>query len=247
MQEPAYRIGHLLGASWRANRELKWTLWPAIIVAIILSWAINAPLNHWMAHDVSHYVMLFYILPLIEAFIVGPLVAGMVMTAVKHARGEQVSVGTPFTFYSQIARLGITIFIMSILSDIGWNLAQASWFNGWSPRTISISATIIALIITLFVMLAMPLAADKRISPIGAIVNSFRLGRAAWGQTLGIFLIGYIILMVCFYLLAFVYVATHGMALISVILMIILAIWLLPWALMVYGYIYHAVVDKAVL
>lgn len=247
MKEPVYKIGHLLGASWRASTALKWTIWPALLVALALTWALDTIVLKVLAAHINHYAVQYYLLPLLFSFVTGPLFAGLIMTGVRHARNETVSVLTPFTYYCQILRLGITIFIVSLISDIGWNIAQLSFFNGDSAHTITVTCSVISLIVTLLLLLATPLAADKKISPLGAIINALRLGKTAFGQTLGVFLIAYVILMICFYFLAFLFVATHGMVVVIAIITILLAIWLLPWAIMVYAYIYHAIVDHAVL
>jgi len=251
MQAPAFNVGALLSESWRNTQLLKVTFWPALIVALLVSMAINycaIHLFHYPPNQSAPYWIAFYLIPFVNSYLLGPLYAGLIMLSVQHFRGEKVSFTTPLRYYRHFFLLGTTMFLVALLSDLGWNIvAHPILTQHFSARTLHIVAVAICTIIGVSISLMLALSADKKLSPWRALATSFQLTKSSWGQILGVFLVVYALIIISFYFLLFLLIVTHGIMLIVAIATILLAFWLVPFMLVTYGAIYHHIVDRTVM
>ncbi|MDO6565841.1 stress protein [Alteromonas sp. 1_MG-2023] len=125
-------------------------------------------------------------------FIVAPLIAGLYMMGVRHARGEKTTVFSLFSYLSFIFAFALTQLVNGIVVQIGLVLLIVPGVYLWMATSFSLM-----------------LVADKSLTPLRAIILSCRVFNAYWAQLTGVFAI--------FIILFFTVPLTFGLSLIWVL------------------------------
>jgi len=103
-------------------------------------------------------------------FILAPLISGLYMMGVSHARGNKTNVFSIFSYLPLIFLLALTQLVTSILVQLGLVLLIIPGIYLWMATSFSLM-----------------LVADKSLSPIRAIILSCKVFNAYWSQLTAIF------------------------------------------------------------
>lgn len=247
MTQP-FRVSAILALAWKSTNGLKRYLWPALLMAVLVLVALQRGMPHLLSAlsiKPSPYWTNFYLGPAIETILIGPLYAGLILTGVRFLRGETISAWTPFSYYRFYLPLTIVAFLTIVINHLGYNFVTATGLtHHLSSRSQSILGTLISIIAAAFVVLALPMAADKRTGIVAAFKNSIRLTKPAIGQLFATYALVCILFLMLFILLVAVYIFTKGSLSIAAIAIMLLGIWVLPYLTMIYAYVYHSLVDN---
>ena len=110
------------------------------------------------------------IIEIIGVFVLAPLITGLYMMGVAHARGIKTSVFSIFNYFPLIFLLALTQLINSILVQLGAALLLVPGMYFWMATSF-----------------ALMLVADKSLTPLRAIMLSCKVFNAYWLQLLAIF------------------------------------------------------------
>lgn len=110
------------------------------------------------------------IIEIVGVFLLAPLITGLYMMGVNHARGLKTSVFSIFNYVSLIFVLALTQLINSILVQLGVALLLIPGIYFWMATSFSLM-----------------LVADKSLTPLRAIILSCKVFNAYWLHLLAIF------------------------------------------------------------
>lgn len=144
------------------------------------------------------------IIEIVAICVVAPLLSGLYMMGVSQARGHKITVFSTFQYFPLIFLLALTQLINSILVQLGMMLLLIPGIYFYLASTFSIM-----------------LVADKKLTPISAIILSCRLFNAYWKQLVSI----YAVIILLFITVPF----TLGFSL----------IWVLPFYFSITGLLYQ--------
>ena len=241
-----FKLRHVFHDAWFATKGIKRKFWPAIITLIMINALAIMMLERWyhLPFYSLPYAVQFYLCPMISGFLTAPLLAGLCFTAVLRARHEEISLTTPFLGYCKIFSIAVTWFILSILSDFLWNLLHFSAFSDLLSYSKMRMITIcFSMIVSALLLFALPLILDKDFKPLTALVISFQYCRRFFGKIIGTFLICYVIIAIIIFALGIGTIHAHTSMAPAVVLIIVIAIWFIPFLFMLYGVLYHRIVD----
>ena len=118
------------------------------------------------------------IIEIVAIFILSPLISGLYMMGVSHARGQKTTVFSVFSYISIIFALALTQLVNGIVVQIGLVLLVVPGVYLWMATSFSLM-----------------LVADKSLTPLRAIILSCRVFNAYWTQ-LGVVFAIFIILFI---------------------------------------------------
>lgn len=159
--------------------------------------------------DGSYVIEHQSIIEIVAICLVSPLITGLYMAGVKHARGESTTVFSVFAYFPLLFLVALTQLINSILVQLGVVLLILPGVYFYLASSFSLM-----------------LVADRKLTPISAIILSCRVFNAYWKQMLGIFGV--------FFLLFATVPLTFGLSL----------IWVLPFYFSTMGLIYEELVGE---
>jgi hypothetical protein len=110
------------------------------------------------------------LIEIVAIFIVAPLIGGLYMMGVSHARGQKTTVFSIFSYVSLIFALALTQLVNGIVVQIGLVLLFAPGVYLWMATSFSLM-----------------LVADKSLTPLRAIILSCRVFNAYWAPLTGVF------------------------------------------------------------
>ena len=144
------------------------------------------------------------IIEIVAICVVAPLLSGLYMMGVNQARGNKITVFSTFQYFPLFFLLALTQLINSILVQLGMMLLLIPGIYFYLASTFSLM-----------------LVADKKLTPISAIILSCRLFNAYWKQLVSI----YAVIILLFITVPF----TLGFSL----------IWVLPFYFSITGLLYQ--------
>ena len=144
------------------------------------------------------------IIEIVAICVVAPLLSGLYMMGVNQARGNKITVFSTFQYFPLFFLLALTQLINSILVQLGMMLLLVPGIYFYLASTFSLM-----------------LVADKKLTPISAIILSCRLFNAYWKQLVSI----YAVIILLFITVPF----TLGFSL----------IWVLPFYFSITGLLYQ--------
>lgn len=275
-----FSISNILSESWKLTHGSKWPIWLASIAAILIFAFIMAigmaiftstgiiehpvAMNHYQANNVLAQNFWPTLLCSIVGFAVAsPLFAGIFLIGVKRARGQIVPFSEGFAYFHRYLPLIFAAVCIAIIVDLGYGfVCFGHSVFGWTALTHSALmhlARLIALILAIFVFLALPLVADKNMNAFSAIALSFRKASTHWfkilltwillGVIFLLFVLCVVILsMIVFGLLHVLPVSDSAAKNLSIFVgavsFLVLYIWFYPYTVLVGGVIYHKLIDE---
>lgn len=274
MNNATFSITAVIKNGIRETSGTRWPIWAGMLVhLIILGIAITTGM-HLAGYNLQHEALMAkqttaHIMPLlpfshrvyillskiIGYIITGPIIAGVIMAAIRKQRGESIPAATSLSYYHKFIPLAIFSIILQVLlvsiipgptSLIGFNLSVG---HNWLFLPF-------AFLIGVFVSQTMPLIADKNLNALEAIKTScsMMLARWNWLKYVALGLILFVTLFVFFFICAILFVivliAIHISEILGVILglaigagPITLVILYLPTVINIRANIYKALTD----
>lgn len=161
----------------QANRMTKAnfaTLFQACLVLVVVFIIIGAITQPYITvHDDGTFTIQHQsIIEIATVFVVSPLIAGLYMLGVSHARNTPRTVFAIFNYIPLIFLLALTQLVNSILVQLGLVLLIIPGVYLWMATSFSLI-----------------LVADKSLTPLKAILLSCRVFNAYWGQLTALFMI----------------------------------------------------------
>ena len=190
----------------------------------------------------------FFLFPLISNACIAPFVAASIMLGVKKNRGDDIHLFTGFSLLSSFINLILTALIMSAIVNIV--IAGTIWFVGQTQlsvgyrRTLQFLTLLYSLIVYAYLILALPSVIDKKLSCFKAISFSVSRMKHYFFKAIILIIVTYAFIFVSLipatigFMLAHQYALILGWGTTGLIL-----IWLIPYAVMIQGTLYHKVVD----
>lgn len=247
---PAFTIKSVLSQSWSHVKGAKWPIWAVVIVAAAIVMLVNALLDRAFGVDIEHpsFWINFVVIPIVSNAIAAPFYAGALMVAVKRARDERVTGATGYQFFHRYIPVAITLIIIGILSGLLVGIVNTTGISqsaGQWKGLIDLAAGVVSMLVYLFLMLSIPLVIDKNYSPWQAMSTSCKLVSHHWFKIFVIVVIGYLAFIV-FLIPLFIGLTVKYpvVILLGLAILIVGAIWIVPFLLMINGVVYRLLVDK---
>lgn len=238
-------VSGVISKAWNSTKGSKWAIWAVTIGLIIVAGVVSGVLTKLLGIDAKNpsFFSRFFTLPIITNAVIAPFYAGAVMVAVKHTRGESVSAGTGYSYFSRYLPLAITLVVVSFIASILIMIVNAPSImpsNTGTKALFEFVGSIFSTIVYTFLLLAIPFAADKGFAPFKAISASYNHVKPHWFKVFLIIIIGYLILMVAL-IPTVAGVFTHNVygIVLGVIVSLVLMVWLLPFIFLLQGVIYN--------
>ncbi len=229
------KISHNLFQAWRLLKGSQLILWLGALawvgitaLILILGWLLNLPLGS---------------IPLtwLTLIITAPLFAGLNMVAIKHVRGEPISIKTGFSYFNQWISLAGAFLLICILSTLVIFLSNMilniSSLHYFVPSFLLASvSTVIFNAAYAFLIFTIPLITDLKMPIIKALAVSIQTTQKHWLKILSLLLI--------FYALNLISLFSCEIPFVGIICYIIISFWLIPFIFLSIGLAYHQLVDR---
>lgn len=241
-----FKISDILSESWKKLPGVKWPIWAVILVtfaAALVGFLVIMSIGIHLYDAHLPLIWLTLVHPIVLNVIAGIFICGMIMPAIKQLRGEPISVATGFAYFSRAPQamtfmllVGSISAILNYLSEI---LNQHTGMSTVHFTWIQLASMLINLLLMLFFYLTIPLIADRNQTVFQAMGNSLRLVAPHGYKVLGIILILYFLLIIASLPLMIGLALNYPLIVFAgAIFLFIVAIWLLPYAMMLQANIY---------
>jgi hypothetical protein len=174
----SWSIGDVLNEAWRIQSGFKLTAWLALIVYMAILFAISFAFEFLLPAESNPVAG-----PLVSQLVVGlltyPLMAGLVVLAIKRAAGMPVQVSMVFDYYGKTLPIFLLNLLMTVLIVIGFVLLIVP-----------------GIYLSFAYMLALPLLVEKNLGIWEALETSRKVISKCWFRFVGLILLMSIIMMV---------------------------------------------------
>lgn len=190
------KLGAILKRAWHLVHGSKAALWGVNLGVLLISLVVMiglaialTPVFYVLGHEAAHSPLFSMVFPLVSTVmlsaLLAPLVAGTLMVAIKHARGETVDAKTGYRYYFAYWGRTVLVFIvissMIFLVSLGLNLLTLFFTSTATPPTwLNLLSTLITLLIYVFFMFALPAVIDQNLSAVKALAFSARIVKPHW-------------------------------------------------------------------
>ena len=169
--KPSLAIGDTLSKTWDLLSGAKWPIWTVTLVMIVVAIGVSLVIQQLFGMSAKNesFLLRFIVLPIVSNAIIAPFYAGAVMVGVKRARGEAVTASSGWQYFGQYAPIAITIVVVSFIASLLVIILNAPGIAPSAEGQKALFETVASLFSTLvytFFILAVPLVADKKLSPI---------------------------------------------------------------------------------
>lgn len=246
---PPLTIRSVIDRAWPLTTGAKAPIWIVVLVTLSIAIIVNyiATLAFGLQPNQSHFYLDYIILPLITNILIAPFYTGSIMVAVRRARDEKVDPGTGFQYFTPYIYIVITVVIVGFISScfvIFINHPSISAKIQDLKPIYTFLAGILSALIYAFLILSIPLVADKNYSPLTAIQKSIQLTSPVWYKIFLLILFGYLCIIISLIpciiglLLMNTYVIWLG-----IILTVIALVWVVPFLFLIHGVVYRMLVN----
>lgn len=247
-QERTFAIWEIIGQAWELVSGSKWPIWAIAILIGVVSIVLQVIIAYIFRIDMKAPPMVYQylILPCINSIVIAPFFGGAVMVGITRARGKTIGPKLGYQYFGKTLPLMITMLIMALLANIINTIVhipaiaiplgfQAGWLN--------LIAAIISILVYVFLFLSVPFVIDKDLAPLTALKMSFEVVKHCWFKVLILFILVYLFFLIAMIPL-FIGTLIHPYArLLGAAILIGALIWLIPFAFLVEGVLYHKLVD----
>lgn len=248
-----FHIRAILKQSYGLLYGSKWAIWIGVILLVLISTLTSAIIFLIAKQNPAHYDTLHFISLLISTAISSPVLAALFLVGAKRSRGEVVHADIIISYFKRFIPLACAAVILFIIREITSGFVVLH--PNQSPYMIILA--ILTLIVSVFLMLTLPLVADKELNPFKAMITSIKKVSGHWFKVLllvilmglGFILTYAITLGLCVLIIHGVAMLLNTVALKAVLISIvsavalIMSIWLVPYCFVVSGVMYHELVD----
>lgn len=174
-------IKEIFCSAWQQLNGAKGPIWLVTLVALIpLLLAQIALLNAGIAfyHETPPLIWTELVMPIISNFILGIFMAGMIMPAIKRARGETIDLKTGFQYFRRAPQMMTLMLITGAITSLlmyGSTLVNVS--HGLAALDLSvwrIIAFLLSSLVFLLCYIAVALIADAKFTAFEAIFVSIK-------------------------------------------------------------------------
>ena len=195
-------FGTVLGEAWESTKGNKGTIWLAVLIVAVISIVVqlvtSLVLEIFLGPPVSTIIG-----QLVIILLTSPLTVGMFLIGVRCASNIEARSGSVLNYYDKMIPLFLTTVLMYILILIGFVLL-----------------IIPGIYLSVSYYFALPLVAEKNLSPWEALETSRKTVTHKWFT---VFFLAIVISLILF---------------VSAIPLLIGLIWTVPWSVLVFGTIY---------
>jgi hypothetical protein len=263
-----FPIGNIMTKAWNSSFDAKGAVWAPAIITIVISFIISFIITAIFTGTIGYtgdlntqHPLNAFIIQLVNAFLIAiilaPFITGMLMVAIKRARGEPVNAASGFQYIShwlKLATINIIITIFALVIDLFFSMVMvlllragthymqpdisSHYTNGF---VIGVAVIMILCYLTFyaFVVFAMPSAVDKNQSAWEAVCTGARIVMPRWFKMLCIEVMVAVIMIIS--LLPFSLSTLSHLTWVQVIcgiVSLILIIWAVPYVVLVHGEAY---------
>ncbi|OGO94633.1 MAG: hypothetical protein A3F41_04945 [Coxiella sp. RIFCSPHIGHO2_12_FULL_44_14] len=243
-----FTIWELLLETWNLQSGCKWPIWAILLCGGLLSTLVQLIILFFLLPDPHHPPVLYaYLLsPLINSIILAPFLMGTLMIGIERARGKPISVRSGFGYFYKTWPAIVTLFTIAFLSNITMyivHLPSLVVATGRWAVWLSLLAGIIAFLVYVFLLLSIPLVADKHLSPWKAMSTSMNVIKPCWLKVVGLLVVVYLLFILSILPFFLGMLWHHYAGLVGAAIFIYLLIWLLPYLFLVQSMLYHRLMD----
>jgi hypothetical protein len=198
MNNATFSITAVIKNGVRETSGTRWPIWAGMLAFSIIFFIAMITGMHLAGYNPQHEALMakqttanimpllpflhrayFLLSNIIGYIITGPIIAGVIMVAIRKQRGESISAATSFSYYHKFMPLAIFSIILQVLlviinpaptNLIGFNLSA-----GYNALFIPF-----VFLIGIFVSQTMPLICDKNLNALEAIKTSCSMMLARW-------------------------------------------------------------------
>lgn len=229
--------------AWEKLHGSKKAIWAIAIVNLLIILTIAYFANAIATQSQSlHYWLSYIIFPVALYLFIGPFYGSSMMVAIKHLRGEPVTIKTGYQYLHRYIPVAITMAIIGLVSNIIsiiTNIPSIAETLGPSLPYFDLLSGLFSLFVYVFFLLAIPLIMDKNYKVGQALRESLKKIKSYWLRACVIFLLAYLILFVT-YIPAIAGLVLHStiVTLFGGAFFIAILIWFLPFLFLLAGSIY---------
>lgn len=239
-----------LNHAFRKIKGCKGAIWSAVLIIVLISILINLITFTLFGIDERNvpYWMRYILVPIITNAIIAPFYAGAVMCAIKHIRGEKISVTCGFQYFKHYIHLAIAMIIIGFIASIGMMIINMpTVVNALSADKggYELLASLYSVIIYALFILTIPLIADHKKQALSAMQASIRMVLPHLLKIFIIIFISYLLILIISIpiFMSLIY-SNPTLLAIGTIILIAASIWFIPWIFTIQGSIYYQLVDK---
>lgn len=237
-----FGVGEVIKSAWHNTKGAKGAIWLTGIAAIVTFFIVYFILSLIFGHKwlISLNPGIRLMSAILNAIISAPFLGGIFMVAIQRARGEKVNIGAGFQYFKHFVPLAIATICLNVILSLGGIIGGVIG----KGVIIDLCITLYSIILAIFLMLLVPLVADKQMNPFKAIGESFRRMSHVWFRAFfSIIICDIIIFLFAIPLFLGAVLQIKALLIIGMIIFIIALIWLIPFIFVVQGTIYQRVVD----
>jgi len=234
--------------AWKLVKGSKGPIWNVailiLLIAATLEWASNRMIDINLQH--THYFIRYITLPILTNILIAPFYAGAIMVAIHHTRGETINIKSGFQYFHRLIPILITVVIIGLVSSLLTmiiNIPQIAYSLGKALPYFDLIALIFKLFVYSIFVLSVPMVIDKNYSPGEALATSVLIVKPHCLRVFAIFFTAYLCL---FIILTPTFLGlilnNDTLMIIGSVINVFLLIWLLPFAFLLIGDIYHRLV-----
>lgn len=246
-------IKEIFCSSWHKLDGVKGPTWFITLIALLpLLIAQIALINLGIGfyHENPPLIWTELVMPIVTNFIMGIFMAGMIMPAIRQARGERINIKTGFYYFRRAPQMMTLMLVTSAITSLLMYAAITLNLNhGLKPLDFSAwraLAFVLSALIFLFCYIAVALIADAKLTAFAAIITSIKKVAPQFHKILGIVAIYFILLFITASPM-FLGAALHAMGkttasgiliLIGVPVFALCMVWLLPLNALLQAHVY---------
>lgn len=250
--QKTFGIGSILNKAWSLTDGIKWPVWAVFLCLVVTAFIVMSILN-WVfgvkMPEQPPSLAYELIAPVILNAITAPFYTGALMVTIKKARGDSINPSSGFQYFNKYIPLAITLAIIGFLMRLPMFILNisASGSLGASGMLLDLLAGLITLVLFSFLMLAVPLVADRNLGIAKAFNQAIKFAsyKLNWLKIACLLLISYLIFFVIMLpILLGVIMHNWIILVIGIAIFAILIIWIVPYLVAINGLVYHKLCDS---
>lgn len=249
----SFKVMNVLDEAWNLLKGSKWKIWLGLLGIVILLMFLNFIIAKALGYNLDTMQNMplwatYGLFPLLTNILIAPIYAGCIMVGIKRARNESLTSTAAYKYFHMYIPLAITMVLVNLIPTVIallLNIAITKMNLGVNRSIAEIIIVLVSVTVYSFLLLSMPLVADRHFSPLTAIKTSIQKISPHWPKVFLLLLIGYVFLFVSAIPMSLGRQLENSMIiLVGSILFVIAVVWLIPFLFMIQSMIYHHLVDK---
>ncbi len=196
-------IKEIFCASWRKLDGVKGPTWFITLVALLPLLIVQIALINFgfmFYHETPPLIWTELVMPIVSNFMMGIFMAGMIMPAIRQARGERINIKTGFYYFRRAPQMMTLMLITSsVTSLLMYAATLLNVSHGLTPMDFSVwrgLSFFISALVFLFCYIAVALIADAKLTAFEAILVSIKKVAAQFHKIVLIVMLYFILLLI---------------------------------------------------